>query len=46
MNDYEVMCGNDMKTPGTCLECAYYRECDVLCYYNDVEEPDDEEPEV
>ena len=33
------------ETPATCLECEYYRECNVFCYY-DVEELDDEETEV
>lgn len=37
---------NDMKTAASCLECAYYRECDVFCYYDDVEDSDDEESEV
>ena len=48
MNDYVVI-GNDMKTPGTCLECEFYRDCDAHCfydYYEDPEEPDNEEAEV
>lgn len=46
MNDCDVERGNDMKTPATCLECEHYRYCDVFCYYDDVEESDDEETEV
>lgn len=46
MNDYEVVQGDDMKAPATCLECEHYQYCDVFCYYDDVEDPDDEETEV
>lgn len=37
---------SDIKTAATCLDCDYYRECDVFCYYNGPEDSDDEETEV
>ena len=40
MADYNVVSGNNIKTPSTCLEC------DVFCYYDDVEDSDYEETEV